>query len=71
MKIKRYHDFSNYSIRQPSLRKIEIENNETLIISVKNRETGEEKDLTHFFMPGVATIEWEIGAKLEGKLGKI
>jgi len=67
LKTKRYYSFSNYSKRQPSLRKIEIEENETLIISVKNRVTEEVKDISAFFMPGVATIEWEMGARLEAK----
>ena len=49
------------------MRKIEIEQDETLIISVRNRVTEKVEDILHCFMPGVATIEWHEGAKLEAK----
>jgi len=67
MKKKIYYSFSNYSKKQPSLRKIEIEKGERLSIRVinNNAEPPIEEEIMGIFMPGVLTLEWEMGAKIE------
>lgn len=42
-------------------RKIEIEENERLRIILKDTKTGKERELMGFFLPGVLTVEWEMG----------
>lgn len=45
-------------------RQIEIEEHERISVCVKDKLTGEEKEILGYFMPGVLTLQWEQGAKL-------
>lgn len=45
-------------------RQIEIDENERISVRVKNKVTGEEKEVIGYFMPGVLTLQWERGTKL-------
>lgn len=42
-------------------RQIQIEDDERLSIRVRDKNTGEEREVMGFFMPGVLTLEWEQG----------
>jgi len=45
-------------------RKVEIEVGERVSVKIRNKTTGEEEEIFGYFMPGVLTLEWTGGAKL-------
>ena len=70
MKIKGQHGEFGWAgppeFPQPvSKRQIEIDENERLSVKVKNKETGEEEEVMGFFMPGVLTLDWDNGARID------
>jgi len=63
MKIKREYHFENESKKDVIRREIEVEENER--IGIRARDRVKDEEVISFFAPGVLTLTWESGAKLD------
>ena len=63
MKIKREYNFENKSKKDVIRREIEVEENER--IGIRARDRVKDEEVISFFAPGVLTLTWESGAKLD------